>query len=141
MLNRTNHVEIPAHPGEGRPVVGPPQASALAAAPNLASREFARFVTFSMEVSGEVGSLILKKAGKLQGPQDRRLCLAARRAPATIDFDKCPGILALAVTAIPTSTTRRSFDEDSDGNPANDGVPTGIRTGWCWARRRPARAD
>ena len=72
-----------------------------------------RLATFALEVSGQAGSVIPEKTGKLPG---------AKVDPAAIGFAPQSGILALAVTAHPDFDDTPLYDENKDGDPANDGA-------------------
>lgn len=77
--------------------------------------------TFHMAVSGNAGSSKPALSGKLAGSD-----VFSYVWPTTIDsyevgFEKKAGILALAVTSHPDFDDTPLFDENGDGDPANDG--------------------
>lgn len=77
--------------------------------------------TFHMAVSGNAGSSKPTPSGKLAGSD-----VFSYVWPTTIDsyevgFDKKAGILALAVTSHPDFDDTPLFDENGDGDTANDG--------------------
>lgn len=77
---------------------------------------------FAIEVSGAAGSLKPKRAGKLAGAQVDAYVWPTSLDPAAVGFAKGSGILALAVTAHPDFDDTPLFDENGDGDPANDGA-------------------
>lgn len=81
-----------------------------------------RLATFSMEVTGEAGSQRPEKTGKLAGSKVDAYVWPTRLDPAAIGFAKGSGILALAITAHPDFDDTPLFDENNDGDPANDGA-------------------
>lgn len=81
-----------------------------------------RLATFSMEVTGKAGSIIPEKTGKLAGAEVDAYVWPTRLDPSAAGFDKGSGILALAVTAHPDFDDTPLFDENGDGDPANDGA-------------------
>ena len=81
-----------------------------------------RLATFMMEVAGEAGSVKPEATGKLPGAR-----VAAYVWPTALDssaagFAEKAGILALAITAHPDFDDTPLFDENGDGDPANDGA-------------------
>ncbi|MCO5081206.1 MAG: hypothetical protein M9955_06040 [Rhizobiaceae bacterium] len=81
-----------------------------------------RLATFSMEVVGEAGSLIPEKTGKLEGAKVDAYVWPTRLDPAAAGFEAGSGILALAITAHPDFDDTPLYDENGDGDPANDGA-------------------
>ena len=81
-----------------------------------------RLATFSMEVAGEAGSLIPKKTGKREGAKVDAYVWPTRLDPAAAGFEAGSGILALAITAHPDFDDTPLYDENGDGDPANDGA-------------------
>ena len=75
-----------------------------------------RLLTFAMEVAGVAGSVKPVPIGQLTGAKVESYVWPTSMDPGTVGFDPASGILALAITAHP------DFDEDGDGNPANDGA-------------------
>lgn len=81
-----------------------------------------RLATFSMEVTGKAGSIVPERTGKLAGAEVDAYVWPTRLDPSAAGFDKGSGILALAVTAHPDFDDTPLFDENGDGDPANDGA-------------------
>ena len=81
-----------------------------------------RLATFIMEVSGKAGKLKPKRTGKLEGAKVDAYVWPTKLDPAAVGFAKASGILALAITAHPDFDDTPLFDENGDGNPANDGA-------------------
>ena len=81
-----------------------------------------RIATFVMEVTGQAGSVIPSAIGKLPGAKVESYVWPTRLDPQSVGFDAGSGILALAVTAHPDFDDTPLFDENSDGDPANDGA-------------------
>lgn len=81
-----------------------------------------RLATFSMEVTGEAGSLVPEKTGRLEGAGVDAYVWPTKLDPSAVGFDKGSGILALAVTAHPDFDDTPLHDENGDGDPANDGA-------------------
>ncbi len=81
-----------------------------------------RLATFSMEVTGEAGSLIPQKTGQLAGAKVDAYVWPTKLDPAAVGFDAGSGILALAITAHPDFDDTPLYDEDGDGDPNNDGA-------------------
>jgi hypothetical protein len=81
-----------------------------------------RLATFIMEVTGKAGKLKPKRTGKLAGAKVDAYVWPTKLDPAAVGFAKGSGILALAITAHPDFDDTPLFDENGDGNPANDGA-------------------
>lgn len=81
-----------------------------------------RLATFIMEVTGKAGSQKPKKVGKLQGSQVDAYVWPTKLDPSVVGFAKGSGILSLAITAHPDFDDTPLFDENGDGDPANDGA-------------------
>ncbi len=81
-----------------------------------------RLTTFLMEVAGVAGSVKPVPIGQLAGAKVESYVWPTNLDPATVGFDKASGILALAITAHPDFDDTPLFDEDGDGDPANDGA-------------------
>lgn len=81
-----------------------------------------RLATFAMEVTGEAGSVKPKATGKLQGAKVDAYVWPTKLDPSAVGFAQGSGILALAITAHPDFDDTPLYDENGDGNPANDGA-------------------
>ena len=81
-----------------------------------------RLVTFIMELVGQAGSVKPQKIGSLTGAKVESYVWPTSLDPATVGFDVGSGILALAITAHPDFDDTPLFDENNDGDPANDGA-------------------
>jgi len=81
-----------------------------------------RLATFVMEVSGTAGSAKPAPVGKLEGAKVDAYVWPTRLDPAAIGFAPESGILALAITAHPDFDDTPLYDENGDGDPANDGA-------------------
>jgi hypothetical protein len=80
-----------------------------------------RLTTFIMEVAGAAGSETPPPSGQLPGAGVAAYVWPTSLDPATAGFDPGSGTLALAVTAHPDFDDTPLFDENADGDPANDG--------------------
>lgn len=80
-----------------------------------------RLTTFSMEVTGQAGSVKPVPTGQLTGARVESYVWPTNLDPAVVGFDSGSGILALAITAHPDFDDTPLFDENGDGDPANDG--------------------
>ncbi len=81
-----------------------------------------RLATFIMEVSGQAGAKIPDATGKLPGAKVEAYVWPTKLDPATVGFGAGSGILALAITAHPDFDDTPLYDENNDGDPANDGA-------------------
>jgi len=81
-----------------------------------------RLATFVMEVTGTAGSIKPKKTGSLNGARANAYVWPTKLDPSVVGFAKKSGILALAITAHPDFDDTPLFDENGDGDPANDGA-------------------
>jgi len=81
-----------------------------------------RLAEFAMEVTGEAGSVKPKATGKLPGSKVEAYVWPTKLDPEAVGFGKGSGILALAITAHPDFDDTPLFDENNDGDPANDGA-------------------
>jgi hypothetical protein len=81
-----------------------------------------RIATFIMELTGQAGSVIPTAVGKLTGAKVESYVWPTKLDPKVAGFDAGSGILALAVTARPDFDDTPLFDENADGDPANDGA-------------------
>ncbi len=78
-------------------------------------------VTFAMEVAGQAGSVLPAPTGQLPGARVNAYVWPTDLDPARVGFDAGSGTLALAITAHPDFDDTPLFDENNDGDPANDG--------------------
>lgn len=81
-----------------------------------------RLTTFAMELAGDAGSDKPVPIGQLAGAKVASYVWPTSLDPAVAGFDKESGILSLAITAHPDFDDTPLFDEDQDGDPANDGA-------------------
>ena len=81
-----------------------------------------RLTTFIMEVAGAAGSVKPVPIGQLKGAKVEAYVWPTALDPSTVGFDEGSGILALAITAHPDFDDTPLFDENGDGDPANDGA-------------------
>lgn len=80
-----------------------------------------RLTTFMMEVAGIAGSVKPVPIGRLTGAKVEAYVWPTNLDPSKVGFDANSGILALAITAHPDFDDTPLFDENQDGDPANDG--------------------
>ncbi|MET0351056.1 MAG: hypothetical protein ABW067_14790 [Rhizobacter sp.] len=76
---------------------------------------------FHMAVSGQAGKNRPSKSGKLAGSTVFSYVWPTSLDPAVVGFEPKAGILAFAVTSHPDFDDTPLFDENGDGNLANDG--------------------
>ncbi|MDJ0710609.1 MAG: hypothetical protein QNJ14_09475 [Woeseiaceae bacterium] len=81
-----------------------------------------RLTTFAMEVAGVAGSVKPVPIGRLTGAKVESYVWPTDLDPSTVGFDPASGILALAITAHPDFDDTPLYDENGDGDPANDGA-------------------
>jgi len=81
-----------------------------------------RLTTFMMEVAGTAGGVKPVPIGRLKGAKVESYVWPTGLDPARVGFDPGSGILALAITAHPDFDDTPLFDENRDGDPANDGA-------------------
>ena len=81
-----------------------------------------RLTTFAMELAGAAGSVKPTPIGQLTGAKVEAYVWPTSLDPAKVGFDAKSGILALAITAHPDFDDTPLFDENGDGDPANDGA-------------------
>ena len=81
-----------------------------------------RLATFMMEVVGQAGAQKPEAIGKLPGAMVDAYVWPTKLDPAAAGFAAGSGILALAITAHPDFDDTPLFDENADGDPANDGA-------------------
>ncbi len=80
-----------------------------------------KVAVFHVAVSGKAGALKPTRIGKLAGSSVFSYVWPTSMDPAVIGFEAGSGILAFAVTAHPDFDDTPLFDEDMDGDFANDG--------------------
>lgn len=80
-----------------------------------------RHAVFHMAVSGRAGSSKPARSGQLAGSQVFSYVWPTTLDPAEVGFEPKSGVLAFAVTAHPDFDDTPLFDENGDGDPANDG--------------------
>lgn len=81
-----------------------------------------RLTTFAMEVAGVAGSEKPKAIGQLAGAKVESYVWPTSLDPSAVGFDAGSGILSLAITAHPDFDDTPLYDENGDGDPANDGA-------------------
>jgi len=81
-----------------------------------------RLTTFIMEVAGIAGSVKPVPIGQLEGAKVEAYVWPTSLDPSVVGFDKESGILSLAITAHPDFDDTPLYDENQDGDPANDGA-------------------
>ena len=81
-----------------------------------------RIVTFHMTTNGKAGSKMPEPAGKLAGAPVLSYVWPTSLDPSTVGFEGKTGILALAATSHPDFDDTPLYDENGDGDPANDGT-------------------
>lgn len=77
---------------------------------------------FQLRVSGEAGAVIPEATGRVPGAEVLSYVWPTSLDSATVGFEPEQGILALAVTSHPDFDDTPLWDEDGDGDPANDGA-------------------
>ena len=80
-----------------------------------------KVAVFHIATSGKAGSVKPTATGKLAGSTVFSYVWPTTLDPAVVGFEAKSGILAFAVTAHPDFDDTPLFDENGDGNPANDG--------------------
>ena len=80
-----------------------------------------RLTTFAMDVAGIAGSVKPAAIGQLAGAKVESYVWPTSLDPSKVGFEAGSGILALAITAHPDFDDTPLFDENQDGDPANDG--------------------
>jgi hypothetical protein len=76
---------------------------------------------FHMAVTGRAGSLLPTATGQFAGSKVFSYVWPTTINPAEVGFERDGGILALAITSHPDFDDTPVFDENRDGNLANDG--------------------
>ncbi|MEP0321928.1 hypothetical protein [Bauldia litoralis] len=105
-------------------IVSAADASKLAAFDILAAHAHrdGRLVTFHMTTNGVAGAEQPDPVGALSGAPVLSYVWPTSLDPATVGFEGGTGILALAATSHPDFDDTPLFDENNDGDPANDGL-------------------
>ncbi|GIU20674.1 MULTISPECIES: hypothetical protein [unclassified Shewanella] len=78
-------------------------------------------LTFQAEVTGKLGQKRPQSIGKLAGAEVYSYVWPTNLDSEAVGFEKGQGILALAVTSHPDFDDTPKFDENLDGDKANDG--------------------
>ena len=81
-----------------------------------------RIVTFHMTANGVAGADTPEPAGELGGAPVYAYVWPTSLDPSVVGFEGETGILALAATSHPDFDDTPLFDENADGDPANDGL-------------------
>lgn len=95
-----------------------------------------RVVTFHMTVKGTAGGTVPQAAGQLAGAPVEAYVWPTSLSPDSVGFEGTDGILALVATSHPDFDDTPLFDENGDGDVANDGA------GWHshWVVLAPSEA-
>ncbi len=78
-------------------------------------------LSFAIDVTGTAGADTPKETGAMLGSRVFAYVWPTSLDSAAIGFEAKQGIVALTVTAHPDFDDTPKYDEDGDGNPANDG--------------------
>lgn len=81
-----------------------------------------RVVTFHMTLQGTAGATVPEAQGALAGAPVQSYVWPTSLAPEAVGFEGGKGILALVATSHPDFDDTPLFDEDGDGDVANDGA-------------------
>jgi hypothetical protein len=81
-----------------------------------------RMATFQMTLNGPAGTKTPVPVGKLAGAPVLSYVWPTSLDPSTVGFEAKTGILALAATSHPDFDDTPLYDENGDGNLANDGA-------------------
>jgi len=79
-------------------------------------------VTFHMTTNGTAGANVPAATGAVGGAEVLSYVWPTSLDPSAVGFEGGTGILALAATSHPDFDDTPLFDENNDGDPANDGV-------------------
>lgn len=79
-------------------------------------------VTFHMTTNGVAGAEVPAPSGEVGGAEVLSYVWPTSLDPSAVGFEGGTGILALAATSHPDFDDTPLYDENSDGDPANDGV-------------------
>ncbi|HWM83866.1 MAG TPA: hypothetical protein VNQ56_17540 [Pseudolabrys sp.] len=88
---------------------------------SASARQNGRVVTFDMHLAGPAGAETPAATGKLPGAAVYAYAWPTTLDPEVAGFAKKSGILTLVVTSHPDFDDTPLYDEDGDGDPANDG--------------------
>jgi len=80
-----------------------------------------KLTTFVMDLFGQAGTKRPMAIGQLPGAKVFAYVWPTKLDPSVVGFDVGSGILSLAVTSHPDFDDTPLFDENGDGDPANDG--------------------
>lgn len=81
-----------------------------------------RTITFHLTTNGKAGGDIPAPAGRMGDAPVFAYVWPTSLDPSTVGFEGKTGILALAATSHPDFDDTPLYDEDGDGDPANDGL-------------------
>lgn len=79
-------------------------------------------LVFELTVEGQAGKTVPKARGEMNGAPVLGYVFPTNLASEDVGFSKIDGVLALAVTAHPDFDDTPIWDENNDGNYANDGI-------------------
>jgi hypothetical protein len=117
-------VALPAAAHDGEPIHSEETAD-VPAEFDIVFAQVARIgssLIFQMVVAGEAGAVIPEATGEVAGAEVLSYVWPTSLDSATVGFEPEQGILALAVTSHPDFDDTPLWDEDSDGDLANDGA-------------------
>ncbi|WP_218045008.1 hypothetical protein [Kiloniella spongiae] len=80
-----------------------------------------RWATFLMELAGETGTITPEVTGAFRGSSVFAYVWPTKIDPSGVGFTPNSGVLALAITSHPDFDDTPLYDENNDGDPANDG--------------------
>ena len=113
------------HAADMSDAITSPKAEAIAAPFDILAAHAhrkGRTVTFHMTTAGVAGAKQPEPAGALAGAPVLSYVWPTSLDPATVGFEKETGILALAATSHPDFDDTPLYDENRDGDLANDGA-------------------
>lgn len=115
---------LPPAPAAAHEVTAGPSPAVLAPLDILEARvtREGRTLLFAMTVRAEAGAERPAAAGSLAGAPVLAYVWPTTLDPGAVGFDPGAGLLALAATSHPDFDDTPLFDEDGDGDPANDGA-------------------
>ncbi len=105
--------------------VNSPASATIAAAVDILAAHVhrdGRILTFHMTTSGEAGSDLPEAVGKLGGAPVAGYVWPTSLDPSAVGFEGGTGILAMAATSHPDFDDTPLYDENNDGDLANDGA-------------------